>query len=277
MKTLLRTSVAVAALATSAAFAADLPRREAPVAPIYAAPIFTWAGFYVGLNAGAGFATNNNNGGSNLFILPGGSVLGSPGTNGVLTVGNNNSNNRTGFVGGGQVGYNFQFGNFVAGVEADIQYSDRNRRNGTVTPFPGYTFVGAPGLAFAPPPATVVTGFGSNNQNFFGTVRGRLGYAFDRALIYGTAGLAYSGSNSRVGYAVGGGAEYAITNNFSLKLEGLYVDIRRSNSTFGTSFNLATNTIFVGDGARRRNEFFVVRAGVNYRFGQPAGPVFAKY
>lgn len=275
MRHLLLGSVALLGLIAGGAQAADLPRRAAPPAPVYYAPVFTWTGFYVGLNAGGGFSTNNN--GGSTYFLPAGSVIGSAGTNGVLTL-PNNGNNKSSFIGGAQIGYNWQFGNsFVAGLEADIQYANLSRRGGQVTPFPGYSFVGAPGLAFAAPPATVVTS-GGNNQNYFGTVRARLGFAIDRTLIYATGGLAYGGGQSRVGYALGGGVEYAFSNNWSAKLEALYIGMNRNNNNFGSVFNLGTNTLFLpSNGSGRRNDFVVVRAGINYRFGGAAGPVVASY
>jgi outer membrane immunogenic protein len=280
-KYLIATAAAATAAFSIGAQAADLPRRTMapePV-PVYSLPVFTWSGFYVGLNAGGGFSANNGNGG-NTYFLPAGSIVGSAGTNGVLTLPNNGNNNRSGFVGGVQLGYNWQAGSFVYGLETDIQYANLSRRNGQVTPFPGYTFVGAPGVAFAPPPATVVTGFGNGSgQNYFGTVRGRMGFAFDRTLIYGTAGLAYGGNNSRVGYAAGGGVEYAFSNNWTAKFEALYVSLGRNNNNgAGGVYNGGTNILTLANNASRRNDFVVVRAGLNYRFGSTsAGPVFAKY
>ena len=76
-----------------------------------------------------------------------------------------------GFVGGGQIGYNYQFNQFVIGLETDIQYADLG--NGRSLTF-GQGFAG-----------------NNNNGNWFGTVRARAGFAFDRALVYATGGLAY--------------------------------------------------------------------------------------
>ena len=83
-------------------------------------------------------------------------------------------------------------------------------------------------------------GIGSDDGGYFGTVRGRLGYAFDRTLIYITGGLAYGGLNanpvtgdatSNAGWTIGGGLEYAFTNNWTVKLEGLYVNLEEDNRT----------------------------------------------
>jgi outer membrane immunogenic protein len=282
MKHIIRLSALGAVLMTTTAFAADLPRRSMAPAPaqVYAVPVFTWSGLYVGLNAGGGFSANNGSG-ANTFFLPAGSIVGSAGTNGVLTLPSNGNNNRSGFVGGAQIGYNWQAGSFVYGLETDIQYANLSRRNGQITTPAGYTFVGVPGAAFGgAPPATVVSGFGSGSgQNYFGTVRGRLGFAFDRTLIYGTAGLAYGGNNSRVGYAAGGGVEYAFSNAWSAKLEALYVSLGRNNNNgAGGVYNGGTNILTLANNASRRNDFVVVRAGLNYRFGGTSSePVLARY
>src|SRR3954447_17908347 len=137
MKKILLSSVALFGL-SAAAMAADLPRRQyvapAPV-PVVAVPVFTWTGFYVGVNAGYGFSDRNDD--DNFFnsFAFGGSGLSVATLNGLTAVTPvNNFNtfgftdttrNRDGFVGGGQIGYNFQFTpgtGFVVGVEADIQY-----------------------------------------------------------------------------------------------------------------------------------------------------------
>jgi len=277
MKHSIRLAALGATLMTTTAFAADLPRREAAPAPapVYAVPVFTWSGFYIGLNAGAGFASNNS--GSNTYFLPAGSVVNSAGTDGTLFV-PGGDNNRSGFVGGAQIGYNWQFGSLVAGLETDIQYADMNRGGGQFAIPAGYSFVGVPGAAIGNG-ATVVTNNGSGSQKYFGTVRARLGYAIDRTLIYGTAGLAYGGSNSRVGYAVGGGVEYAFNNAWSAKLEAMYVGLNRGNSnSVGGVYDPVANTLFLANTARRKNDFVVVRAGLNYRFGSTSSaPVLARY
>src|SRR3712207_1560618 len=107
---------AAVALASTVASAADLPFRAAPPAPVIAAvPVFTWAGFYVGVNAGYGWQDSNS--GSAVFVPPGTFVT-APGATGVVTFGDDNGD---GCVGGGQIGYNYQVGSFVLGVEADLQ------------------------------------------------------------------------------------------------------------------------------------------------------------
>jgi outer membrane immunogenic protein len=132
MKKLLLSTVALVGLATSA-MAADLPaRRTVAPAPFVAVPVFTWTGFYVGVNAGYGFSDSNDD----AVFVPQGTFLHpvrhlAPAS--CRTAGNEND----GFVGGAQIGYNLQFGAFVVGVEADIQYADLggdNNRTATYTP-----------------------------------------------------------------------------------------------------------------------------------------------
>ena len=270
MNKILLSSVAFIGLATSA-MAADLPARRAPIAPapvFSAIPVFTWTGFYVGVNAGYGFHNNSNN---NSVFVPAGTFATAPAAAGTLTFGDSGQD---GFVGGGQVGYNYQFGSFVVGAEADIQWADlggNNRTVGVPAGFPG-TFIpaGTPG-----------------GVDWFGTVRGRAGFAFDRALIYATGGFAYGGggtnnnnnfngvfssknNSSRSGYAVGAGVEYAFTNNLTLGVEGLYVNLgsRRQGEFIGTeNVGGVTTAVFVpGSGSSRDDAFTVARVKLNYKF-----------
>jgi outer membrane immunogenic protein len=284
IKHLLR-AASVAVLLTGAASAADLPRRAAP--PVFVpVPVFTWTGFYAGVNAGYGFDAGRGTGGSTVVTTTDASgVIANGGAPGVATFSNNRAND--GFSGGGQIGYNYQFtpgSGFVIGVEADAQYlgfgRNRNTAAYTGTPNADLTFVNPNGLS---------------NLDYFGTVRGRLGYAFDR-----TGGFAYGGGggtgfglpnstsdNFRTGWAAGGGIEYALpTDSFlnffrssavTVKVEGLYVSLDR-NSTNGTfAYSNSTGAIYnvsgtsyattTGYTARRSDEFAVVRAGLNYKFG----------
>src|SRR5215217_9711485 len=167
MKKLLLSSVALFGLST-AAMAADLPRRQyvapAPV-PVVAVPVFTWTGFYVGVNAGYGFSTEDRNDdtfgfsnfGSGLSVQTNAGLAPVVPLSGFNTFGLNgfNRREREGFVGGGQIGYNFQFtpgSGFVIGLEADIQYADFNRRDDD-------DFFGGGGFGG-------FGGFGSNNGIF---------------------------------------------------------------------------------------------------------------
>lgn len=227
----------------AAAQAADLPRR-APPPPLPLPPSFTWTGFYAGVNAGYAFGA-------------GGSGYTDP-TYGTVTGGGS----KGGFAGGGQVGYNYQVtpgSGFVLGVETDIQ--------GTAFAKADAAYLGATPYYSVRP-----------SLDYFGTVRGRVGYAFDRVLIYGTGGFAYGGGSAsanaaaypytlpdttRTGYAVGGGIEYAFTDKLSAKIEALYLNLGKRFS--GATYYDATTAAYYGAG-RSDSGFGVVRAGLNYRF-----------
>ena len=281
LRKILLSTVFVAAATSS--FAADLPYRTAAPAPYAAAmPVFTWTGFYVGVNAGgdwnkkSGYTTN----------VPANYPI----------YGGANGNSDLGFTGGAQVGYNMQFGNFVAGVEADINYLGGNRGSNGVFP-----------SVAEPASNTDFRITQSESSKWFGTARGRLGFAFDRALIYATGGLAFGGkgggsnvdqrdygyivpavglagptwgqttvplngtgnSSSNIGWALGGGMEYALSNAWSVKAEYLHVDLGRNTRTFTTLAAPANGSGYAGGNAitvRKDNKFDIVRAGVNYRF-----------
>jgi outer membrane immunogenic protein len=289
---------------TAAASAADLPRRAAP--PVFVpVPVFTWTGFYAGFNAGYGFDAGSRNsvtqivttGASGIVLAPAGVAQGAG--NGLVSFGDRSS--QEGFTGGGQIGYNYQFtpgSGVVIGIEADAQYVDFGRNRGRQPSF-GFSNV-ANGVGFANPDLTYINPNGLSSLDFFGTVRGRIGYAFDRVLFFGTGGFAYgAGSNERsfggfrgnddfrTGYAAGGGIEYALpTDSFlnffrssavTLKIEGLYVNLdqgNRNNGAFAVNNvgNVVTTTspgvVLVSGGRQVRDtEFAVVRAGLNYKFG----------
>ncbi|MFL5128835.1 MAG: outer membrane protein, partial [Microvirga sp.] len=181
-------------------------------APIIAAvPVFTWTGFYVGVNAGYGWNANDS-------ITVGGVRF--------------DLDDEGGFVGGAQAGYNYQIGSFVVGLEGDIQYAD---------------FGGDDRFDFD---RDGIADDDFNNSDWFGTVRARAGVAFDRALIYATGGFAFA--DDATGWTVGGGLEYAFTNNLSAKVEGLYVNLDQDDNFLGIDSDA---------------EFGVVRAGLNFRFG----------
>jgi outer membrane immunogenic protein len=208
MKKILLASVALFGFA-GAASAADLPVRAAPPAPIIAAaPIFTWTGFYVGVNAGYGWSNNDFD-----------------------AVDIADEDDDGGFVGGAQVGYNYQIGSFVVGLEGDVQYAD----------------FGADGTFDFDGDGVFDDDFDSSD--WFGTVRARAGVAFDRALIYATGGFAFA--DDATGWTVGGGVEYAFTNNLSAKIEGLYVNLEGDDDFPGFD---------------NETDFGVVRAGLNFRF-----------
>ena len=195
-------ATATLGLLGSSAFAADLPTRKGPpVAPVYVPPAFTWTGFYVGVNAGGAWLNNNrNNDGGFPFVgaVPVGGTF--------IPFATSGSNNNSGFIGGGQVGYNYQFGigsGFVLGAEADIDWADINRNHNNGVVFGPFTLPQFPGTVFTP--SNFATTVHNNNNQYFGTVRLRAGYAWDRILVYATGGLAYGGiinNNNQFGSAI---------------------------------------------------------------------------
>lgn len=293
-KSLLVTTATI--LMTGASLAADLPSRRAP--PVYVpppVPVFTWAGPYIGLNAGYAFTDNQgtrtigNNG-------PGAAPTQAPFNTDTVT--NVTTGRRTpfisqgarGFTGGLQIGYNYQMpgiAGVVVGVEADAAYTDlRNSSNFLSTQADPSTF--------------------RQRLQYLGTVRGRVGYAFDRILIYGTGGFAYGGSNAsasffsnstgalayfgrtnriETGYAYGGGVEYALpTTSFVNFLNSSAVTIKAEyiHYDLGSRAVLVNNTgLATVNGSyttRFRNEGNLVRAGLNFKFGGPVvAPVVARY
>lgn len=267
-------SAAAAALMAGGAFAADLPVRSAAPAPIVVAPVFTWSGFYVGVNAGYG---------GDRFAVTTDAYIDAQG--GFVDNSDAHKMRSSGFLGGVQVGYNWQFANrMVLGLEADYQWTgikgDAFRSNVSC----GYDgdCYGAQGQI-----NSKITGFG--------TVRARLGYAFDRSLLYVTGGWAYGrvkstgyidqysgydtdgasfsrSNNMTGGWTVGAGLEYALTNNLSFKTEYLFVDL-------GKKTVLSYDNGKSGALIKQDTRFHVVRAGLNYRFGwgSAAAPVVARY
>lgn len=264
MKKLLLSSAALAALAGSA-IAADLPSiKFAPVA----APAPLWTGFYAGLNAGGTWGSGNT---VNLTTLPAylihdenrvaernyQSALYNYALPNAVGVPTSLAPNASGFVGGGQIGYNQQTSynglSFVAGIEADIQgiASGNSKASGT-----GITQVGRIVESYSSDkPITTVTNV-TKDLNYLGTVRGRFGYlTTPTLLIYGTGGVAYGGvnlqsktqsfaptlsplseftyawagkggfSDVKVGWTAGGGAEWMFMKGWSLKAEYLYYDL----------------------------------------------------
>jgi outer membrane immunogenic protein len=298
MKNLFLSAAALVGL-TAGAMAADLPVHKAPPAPLAAVPVFTWTGFYVGVNAG--FAFSDNEVGRGTLRTPNGygstyDVVPATGTSF-----NRDRDDDGGFTGGGQVGYNMQFGMFVAGIEADIQAIDLGDGRGggirEATQVGAAPFgIGAPRPGFA---GNVAFFDRRQEMDFFGTVRGRLGITFGQALIYATGGLAWTSlddanrdipapgfftstaartraeavarrarsESDDIGWTVGGGVEYAFTNSISAKIEGLYVNI---GDVEGNNIVGVTNrgrAIRQTGGRDESGEFAVVRAGLNFRFG----------
>jgi len=245
-KTLLA-ATALAALSGSA-LAADLPSRSAPPAYIPPPPVFTWTGFYIGGQIGYGFGTNS----VQPFTAAG--LLGTP-----------YSYSQNGVVGGAHIGYNYQVAQFVFGLEGDVEGTGISRN---LAPF---------GTVFS----------NSTSIPIQGSARGRIGFAVDRALFFATGGAAFASirdsyfgvlipggststlSKSRVGWTVGGGIEYALTNNWTIRGEYLYTD-------YGHYTDFPTSTAFSYNHHLTENK---VELGFSYKFDMfaPPAPVLAKY
>ncbi|QTL02308.1 porin family protein [Aquabacter sp. L1I39] len=212
MKSVLVSGALLGAMVAAPAMAADLAKPQSyPVKAQVAAPAPVFSWTGFYIGANAGYAWGSGKGAADYYGV-------SP----------------DGWFGGGQVGYNYQFqNNMLVGVEADLQGSDISGSANNV----------------------------NSKLDYFGTVRARLGYAYDRFLPYVTGGLAYgkntindfgySDSNTHVGWTVGGGLEYAITNNWTARAEYLYVDLGKKTYDNIGDAGIAAST---------------ARVGVNYKF-----------
>ena len=259
-------STAVIGTVATAGLAADLPSRRSP--PVYAPPpipAFTWTGLYGGLDAGYAFGNDNV-----FATIPGTAVAA-----------NYSVGRPDGVVGGGHIGYNFStqslpyIGQFagglggaggVVGIEGDVR--GLGYRSSSL-------IAGIPGTL-------------ENHRNDIqGSIRGRVGVAVDRALFFATGGAAFATfrntyndgigdvatlTNTRVGYTVGGGIEYAFTNTVSLRAEYRFEDFGRYTQTFAAA----------GGGVpvnfSHRDTENQVTAGFSYKFDTTVtAPVVARY
>jgi outer membrane immunogenic protein len=219
---------------TSTALAADLPPRPAyKAAPAYVA--YNWTGFYVGGHIGYGWSTLT-------------------GTD--TTFGTTDSGKLKGILGGVQLGYNYQIGSFVLGVEGEYSFADVK-----------FTMDDPLGIGAG--------GKAEIKNDYFATIAGRLGYAFDRVLIYAKGGGAFTrdkldindgiggtatGNFSRSGWVAGAGLEYALWDRWSVKLEYNYMSFGAVNELPTTSGGLTSTAANV---SAKTN---IIKGGVNYRF-----------
>jgi outer membrane immunogenic protein len=292
----------LAALAVSApAMAADMPLKAPAMAPV----IFSWTGFYVGGNFGYSWGradtdfteTTSATVVTQVFRTAGPNLISTTTTTvpAVTAVGSSRTN-LNGVIGGGQFGYNWQNGSMVYGFEADLQATGE-RGGDTICITAGCPVGGI---------------FSSEDYKlkWLATVRGRVGVAVaPKWLLYATGGLALgevesnfsgglvggpiatlSSNTTRAGFAVGGGVETALDNNWSAKFEALYVDLGSFDTAFGgvtnttvtnalntpqQGFNTVTTTTATTTGGFHTHVTdLILRVGLNYRFG---GPVVAKY
>ncbi|MGH6760183.1 MAG: outer membrane protein [Phyllobacterium sp.] len=242
-------------LSPTVAYAADAVVYEP--APIASPATFSWTGFYLGANAGYGGGEFDHP----FSIRPVDPSI-TDRISGSLDV------DASGFLGGVQAGYNWQFENkFVVGLEADIQASG---------------IEGDLGLSVSVPGGGSLSGKAGTEVEWFGTVRARIGYTpVERLLVYATGGLAYgkvesfvkgsvaglgsfdeSVSETRTGWTAGAGIEYAVADNWTLKTEYLYTDLGKM-----TAFNdYLDPTASVLGKIESDVSFHTVRVGLNYKF-----------
>lgn len=197
------------------------------------ATVHDWSGVYIGGQIGYGFGRTDA-----AYNLPN-----------TPTIRGSQNYDTDGFLGGIQLGYNYQINSTVLGVEADFSGADIKGHSDEINVGGGDTY--------------------DTKVDWFGTLRARAGYAFDRTLIYGTGGLAFgsvenqyldgplnsSEKNTKVGWTIGAGMEQAITDHWSAKFEYQYVDLRDQTIDYGAN----SNTTF-------DNTFNTVRIGMNYKF-----------
>lgn len=281
MKRLLLATTALTStvVAVGSASAADMALKAPPPA---AATIANWAGFYVGLNAGGAWGKADPNTNASCAAAPGFGLgywvpLGC-GNVPLVDAAGSGSASKSAFIGGGQVGYNLQNNNFVYGIEADF---DSFNIKATHQATGAYTTGGS---------FTVTS---SANTNWLLTARGRVGWTFDNVLAYATGGLAvtdlrssnsfadsltfipgpgvgsWSASTTKYGWTVGGGLEWALTRNWSAKVEYLYVNFGRVTAS-GLVTSAAPGAGGVGYGSAINTSVdltaSIARAGINYRF-----------
>ena len=218
MKKLLLAGASLLAMGAVSASAADLPARMPAKAPAYVAPMaYSWTGFYLGLNGGYGFGRGEFTGG-----LPSGGF------------------DAGGGLFGATVGYNWQTGPLVFGLEGDIDWSGMR----------GSATCGG------------ITSCDVRND-YLATIRGRLGYAMDRWMPYITGGAAIGNvktsiaglgdtNNTKAGWTVGGGIEASIAGPWTAKVEYLHVDLGSADTAVA-----GTSAKFTSD---------IIRGGINYKF-----------
>jgi outer membrane immunogenic protein len=240
MKKILLTGVALAALGCGSALAADLPARMPVKAP---APVmaygYNWSGFYIGAHGGGGWSDR-------CFSVVGGAADG--------------CHNADGWLGGGQVGWNMQTGQFVFGVEFSGSWADIGGSHASPLT-PGDTY--------------------HSSVDSILLLTGRVGMTFDRMLLYVTGGGAWvrnevqyttggvtteSLKNNRTGWTIGAGIEFGLTQNWSLAAQYNFIDLGDKTLTFvgPTAFSATAD-----------QEIHLATVRLNYRFG--GGPVVARY
>jgi len=229
---LIAVSAGFAAAAVPGAQAADMPIK----APRYVEPAAAnWAGWYIGVHAGAAWQHTDAD-----------STIG-------VESAFNSSFSKTGFIGGGQIGYNWQHGNFVFGLEGDISGLSGKHTGPVISSFEKAAL--------------------QSQIRWLSTVRGRFGLAVGDTMAYATAGVAiggvknsllnlegtginYSSSKTKVGWTVGGGVEHMLNRNWTIGLEALFVELGKSSLAIPA----------IDKTTRFSNQALIGRLKVNYKF-----------
>jgi outer membrane immunogenic protein len=235
MRGTLVAAAAIVVAATGYGHAADLPTSSLP--PPLPAAVYNWTGVYLGINGG--FGTGNSNWSD-----------GPVGTTGNFPI--------SGYLIGGTAGFNYQIGEYVFGIEGDGDWTNLNGNSGSTC--------GAITAVLTPPVSC------QTQSQWLGTVRGRVGYAFDRILLYGTAGAAFGNiqtglnppstfdSSVEAGWTVGAGLEFAFAQSWTAKVEYLFVDLPNAAcTTVGNCAGAAGSIVSFNES--------VIRAGLNFKFG----------
>src|SRR5579872_267985 len=292
MRKLLLGAAGLVALSSVNVFAADLPLR-AP-APVEAA--FSWTGLYVGGNVGWHGGSDSISTTSNRVGFP-------PPINTSIDAASPTTLKPTGATAGFQMGYNWQVNNFVFGLEGDANWLGGAASRHLVFPFLTSQPYVSLGLTLVPPPTVGSFMDNASGARFVATLRPRIGYTIDRLFFYATGGVAFgsvkttdsfcnygclalapansslgnfssaSGAATKVGWTAGAGAEWAITNSWSIKAEYLYVNLGSFNDTISGSANCERffnqQGIFSPScniGVSHKYTDNIARVGINYHF-----------
>jgi outer membrane immunogenic protein len=266
---LLLASVAAIAL-TGSAFAADLPSRAPPPVYLPPVPIFTWTGLYLGGQVGYAWGRDSGN---VAFFHPvfdpsdSDGDVDEPGDIPAFLSNSSTSSSPQGVIGGAHIGYNLQIAQWVAGLEGTV--------DGTSI-----------GKSVFDPISSITA---RTREPIQGSIRARAGVAWDRFLVYATGGAAFTGikdtysvpgasediSKTRSGWTVGGGLEYALTNNWSVRAEYRYSDFGHYTDTPFVAFVLPAGGTLAVQHHFTENQ---VQAGFSYKFDSLApAPVVARY
>jgi outer membrane immunogenic protein len=240
MRYLVVALLAATTLGVGAAAASDLPVRQAP-APMYSpTPVYNWTGFYVGGHIGGAWSNADISDPTGVNFAPAGVAIG---------------NNGNGFLGGAQIGYNWQTGNWVFGIQGDMSWTSIDAS--VINPF-------------------ITTMTFNDKTDWLATVTGRIGYAWNNVLWYGKGGGAwvhnnisgtdptvpfnFTGSDTRGGWTFGTGLEYGFTPNWTAFIEYDYIGL-------GTRTITLTDPVFGNIQADVQQNIQIVKGGINYKFG----------